>query len=95
MTVMMMALKEALLAIVRDIDAGNCDATEDEMAAALDALRRCTRAEERLSKYEACKLLGVSRATFDRMVRDGRIPKGRKEQGFNELSWARKDLRRR
>lgn len=31
-------------------------------------------------------------ATFDNYVRAGIIPKGKKEIGFNELSWSLKDF---
>lgn len=47
---------------------------------------------KKLSKYQACKYLNVSRATFDNYVRDKKIPKGRKQQGFKELFWYKKDL---
>lgn len=77
---------------MEDIDTGACDATPEDVEAAVEALRRLTRSDARLSKHGACRLLGVSRATFDRWVRDGLIPKGRKEVGFNELSWRRDEL---
>lgn len=48
---------------------------------------------EKLSKYQACKYLNVSRATFDNYVRDKKIPKGRKQQGFKELFWYKKRFR--
>lgn len=31
----------------------------------------------KMSKYEACKYLNVSRATFDNYVRAGRLPRGK------------------
>lgn len=34
----------------------------------------------------------VSRATFDNYVREGKLPKGKHEIGFKELSWSKKDL---
>ena len=48
--------------------------------------------EKRLSKYEACRYLNVSRATFDNYVRECKLPRGKHEAGFKELSWSRKDL---
>lgn len=51
-----------------------------------------TNKNEKLSKYQACKYLKVSRATFDNYVRAGKIPKGRKQIGFKELYWYKKDL---
>ena len=34
----------------------------------------------------------MSRATFDKYVSKGKIPKGRKQQGFKELFYFKKDL---
>lgn len=43
--------------------------------------------------YYACEhILHCSPATFDNYVRAGIIPKGKKEIGFNELSWSLKDF---
>jgi predicted site-specific integrase-resolvase len=55
-------------------------------------LKRLTDREKRLSKYEACRYLNVSRATFDNYVREGKLPRGKHEVGFKELSryWALK-----
>ena len=36
--------------------------------------------------------MGISRATFDRYVKDGIIPKGRRQQGFKEIFYLKKDL---
>lgn len=35
---------------------------------------------------------GISRATFDNYVREGKIPKGLKQPGFKELFWLKRDL---
>ena len=45
-----------------------------------------------MNKTEAADYLGVSRATFDNYVREGKIPKGTHQAGFKELSWSQKDL---
>lgn len=50
------------------------------------------RVRKRLSKYAACEYLNVSRATFDNYVREGKLPRGKHEIGFKELSWDRKTL---
>lgn len=34
----------------------------------------------------------MSRASFDNYVRSGKLPQGRKQAGFKELSWTKKDL---
>lgn len=85
-------IKKYLLKIVDDIDAGNSNLTESEAIELIDTLKRLADKEKRLSKYEACKYLNVSRATFDNYVREGKLPKGTKEAGFKELSWFRKEL---
>ena len=43
-------------------------------------------------KYAACRYLNMSRATFDNYVRTGKLPKGKHEIGFKELSYSKKDL---
>lgn len=85
-------IKKYLLKIVDDIDAGNSNLTESEAVELVDTLKRLTDKEKRLSKYEACRHLRISRATFDNYVREGKLPRGKKEAGFKELSWSRKDL---
>ena len=75
-----------LMKIVDDIYAGNSNITEDEAAKLIDALKGFTNKEKRLSKYAACGYLNISRATFDNYVREGKLPKGKHEIGFKELS---------
>lgn len=85
-------IKEHLLKLVNDIDAGNSNLTEDEAFKLVSVLKELTDRERRLSKYESCRYLNVSRATFDNYVRAGKIPKGKHIAGFKELSWSRKEL---
>lgn len=66
--------------------------SDEEMNKALDMLRKYANPEEKLSKEQACRKLGISRATFDNKVRAGKIPTGRKQRGFKELFWTNKDL---
>lgn len=82
---LLLLVKKALLNIIDDIDAGNSDSTEDECIEALEYLSYFTNKNEKISKYQACKYLKISRATFDNYVRCGKLPKGRKQQGFKEL----------
>lgn len=39
------------------------------------------------TKKEASKMLNISDRQFDRRIRKGEIPKGRKYKGFTELFW--------
>ena len=55
-------------------------------------MKRFTDKEKRLSKYAACEYLNVSRATFDNYVREGKLPRGKYEIGFKELSWSKKEF---
>lgn len=89
---MLQTIKRLLLGIVDDIDAGNSHLEEEEEIQIINYLKRMSRKDVPMSKYQAYTYLGVSRATFDNMVRDGKIPRGKKVQGFKELQWYKKDL---
>lgn len=78
--------------MVNDLDAGNTNITEDDAIKIASTLREYNNKDIRLSKYQAYMYLNVSRATFDNYVRAGKLPKGRHEAGFKELSWSKKDL---
>lgn len=89
---MLGVIRKLLVDIIENIDAGNSNISEAEEFEVIEIIRRFTDKTERLSKYEACKYLNVSRATFDNYVRDCKLPKGKKVAGFNELSWSKKEL---
>lgn len=88
----MKVLSNLLRKIADDIDCGNSNLTENEALELIDSVKRFTDKTERISKYEACRYLNVSRATFDNYVRAGLLPKGEHHIGFKELSWQKKDL---
>ena len=89
---MLNIIRNLLLEIVDNIDTGNSKIPEEQQLELLDYIRYFTDKTERLSKYKACEYLNVSRATFDNYVREGKLPKGKKVAGFNELSWTKKEL---
>ena len=89
---MMKIIKDLLIKIINDIDTGNSNLSADECNEVIEYLTEITNKNEKLSKYQACKYLDISRATFDNYVRAGKIPKGRKQQGFKELFFYKKDL---
>ena len=89
---MLQTIKKLLLKIIDDIDAGNSNITEDEGIKIVESLRRYTRKDIGMSKYQAYTYLNISRATFDNLVKAGKIPKGKKIEGFKELRWFKKDL---
>ena len=73
--------------IANKIETGTCELTEEQALNLFTVI-----GTELLSKEQACSYLNVSRSTFDNMVRDGDIPKGRKVRGFKELFWNKNDL---
>lgn len=89
---MLKLIRNQLLKIVEDIDAGNSNLTEEEEIEVAKLLKKFTTKDKPMSKYEAYTYLGISRAKFDNLVREGKLPQGKKQQGFKELSWFKKDL---
>lgn len=75
-----------------NIEAGNTNATEGELIELCDQLAFIMNPEEKLSKYQAAKILGMSTKTFDYHVAKGNIPKSRSQQGFKEVFWYRRDI---
>lgn len=74
------------------IDAGNTNATEEELLEMCNYLGFITDPEGKLSKYQAIRFLGISRATFDNYITRGLLPKGMEQQGFKEKFWYKRDL---
>ena len=85
-------LKSVLLKIVDNIDSGNSNYSEKEEAEIIDTINRITNTQNKLSKYQACKYIGKSRATFDNYVRAGKIPDGFRQAGFKEKFWTKESL---
>ena len=89
---MLEVIKGLLLKIVGDIDAGNSKISEDDGIELVKIIRSYTDKTVKMSKYQACQYLNMSRASFDNYVREGKLPRGKKEAGFKELFWTQKDL---
>ena len=70
------------------IDAGTSELTEDE---AMDVLSII--AHNALSKEQACEFVNLQVSQFDNLVRQGKLPKGRKRRGFTALVWYEDELR--
>lgn len=85
-------VREALKIIIDNIDTGNSHIDDEQCDELLETLIPFVFKENKLSKYQSCKYLGISRSTFDNYVREGKIPPGRKQQGFKEIFWYKKDL---
>ena len=90
--ILMTTLSKLLRKISDDIDYGNSNLNEKESVELVEVIKQYTDKTERISKYEACRYLNVSRATFDNYVREGKLPKDKHHIGFKELSWEKKDL---
>lgn len=67
-----------------------CGLTDDELE---NLFQQCQYLSSgTITKYEACEILHVSRATFDRLVLSGRLPKGMSRRGSHELYWNKFDI---
>lgn len=81
-----------LLCIVDDIDAGNSNLSEEDCLKVISVIKEYAKTDVEFSKYQAYTYLNISRATFDNMVREGKLPKGKRVTGFKELRWSRKEI---
>ena len=89
---MLKIIREILSKIISDIDTGNSNITDNDAMELTKILKSYTDKTQKMSKYQACRHLNVSRATFDNYVREGLLPRGSREAGFKELFWTQKDL---
>ena len=84
-------LKRVVTKLLREtadkIDSGNCELNEEQAMDIMSVL-----GHEVLSKDEACSYLNLSTSRFDDLVREGKIPKGKKRRGFKELIWYKDGL---
>ena len=87
----MQALKKLLVKLLKDtaykIEAGTCEISETE---AMDIISMLS--HEPLSKAEACSYLNLGRSRFDELVKERKLPKGRKRKGFKELYFYKDEL---
>lgn len=68
----------------------NSDSCEVDVNTAMQIMSVIS--HEPLSKAEAYQELGISRSKFDSLVKDGKLPSGRKRLGFNELVWYKDEI---
>ena len=73
--------------IIQRLEEDDCEISDTE---ALDIMKVI--AHRPLSKEQACEFLNLSRSRFDDLVREHRLPKGKKERGFKELRWYEDEL---
>ena len=89
---MLKIIRSLLVNIIDRIDSGNTNITEEEGLEVINYLNKFNNKDEGISKYTACQYLNISRATFDNLVKEGKLPEGKHIQGFKEKRWYRKDL---
>lgn len=89
---MLKVIGKLLRDIADKIDEGSISSNPEETMQVMETLQKFIDKEQRISKYQACQYLNVSRATFDNYVREGKLPRGKHVVGFKELSWNKKDL---
>lgn len=89
---MLNIISRMLRGIADRIDEGSISSNPEETMQVMETIKQFTDKEQRISKYQACQYLNVSRATFDNYVREGKLPRGKHEAGFKELSYSKKDL---
>ena len=80
-------VSKALREVADKIDSGHCELTEEQ---AMDIMSVV--GHEVLSKDQACSYLNLSRSRFDELIRQGKLPKGKKVRGFKELKWWKDEL---
>ena len=78
---------KALKETASKIEAGSCELSESEAMDIMGVL-----SHQVMSKEDACLFLNLSRSRFDDLVRDKKIPKGKKRRGFKELVWYKDEL---
>lgn len=84
-------IKNVLKQLIQSLENDTCSMTEEDMSDVLDVLRSIND-RKILSKYAACQYLNISRAKFDNLVKEGKLPPGIKLPGFKEKVWYRSNL---
>lgn len=85
-------IRDLLADRLEQLDAGNSNIDEESAMAILKAVNDSTDMTKRVSKYKACQILCISRATFDNYVRECKLPQGEHTIGFKEKSWNLYDI---
>ena len=86
-----MGIKNTIIKMLREtadkIEVGTCEMSDTEAMELLSIL-----SHRAMSKEDACIYLNISRSRFDDLVREGKLPKGRKRRGFKELVFYQDEL---
>ena len=73
--------------VADDLDSGNSKISDSEAADIMETV--CHR---EISKAQACNSLNTGRSNFDSLIREGKMPKGKKVVGFKELRWYKDEI---
>lgn len=88
---MKQSLIKTVVKLLRDtadkLDAGTSELSPTEAMDIADAL-----CHHVMSKETACRYLNLSRSRFDELIREKKIPQGRKRIGFKEKVWYEDEL---
>lgn len=87
-------IRTLLANIIEQIDAGNCDVTEEECIEAIDSLTRLNHNIYNITKREACdRILHCAPSTFELYRTMGLIPEGHHDYGSKEFRWCKNDFK--
>lgn len=83
-------IRDLLADRINAIDTGNSNISEESQLEIIELFSRLSNPEEKMSKYQSVDYINkhgvkISRATFDNYVKDGKLPKGKHQQGFTEI----------
>ena len=87
MTILESTVVKYLEESAQKIRKGECALTEDE---ALDIVSSI--AHIAVSREQACNYLNVKSSRFSELIKEGKVPKGKKSVGWNELRWYKDEL---
>lgn len=89
-------MKNIISSMFRDLadnlDSGGSELAFEDQCKIIHAVNGILHKEVKLNKQDSASYIGVSRSTFDNYINSGYIPKGNKDEGFNNLYWYVTDL---
>ena len=88
---MLKIIKELLLKIIDNIDAGNSNITEKEAFEIIDVIKHYTDTTQYYNRTQAAKYLNCSVQSFDLYRKEGKIPEGIKQVG-GVRQWTKQQL---
>ena len=88
---MLKVIRDLLLKIVDNIDAGNSNISEKEAFEIIDIIKRYTDTTQYYNRTQAAKYLNCSIQSFDLYRKEGKIPEGIKQVG-GVRQWTKQQL---